>query len=228
LKGIQDFALKTAGATPPAGSFGAGFTSPRVSYSPTELDITTTKTDKGLTCKPKAVTPTLKTESRYVSSGTHRVPHLEFEVPSEACGKKGKPLSLPVYVSVSKEISDLAKQAEEEHCDDFGYAFNQTVGIWGTEVNRLVQSGKTYGPKDTADNCKKLIEKDLTKTLGERLKDFANLAPKTDTRDQKGYHSFELDLSRASVDEKCSKVVFDVIKSSTNRIGSVPSKDIMK
>lgn len=228
VKGVQDFALEKVGENPPAGSFGAGFTSPKVEYSPTDLEVSTVRKDKAVTCKPKAVTPTLTTDSRFVKPGAHQIPDMTAEVPPEVCKKKGKALSLPVYVSVSKEISDLARKAEEEHCDDFGYAFAQTVGKWAAEVNKLVKSGKSYGPDKTEEDCKKSVGKDLTKSLDERLKEFAALAPKTDTRDQKGYHSFSLDTSTVSVEDKCSKIVLPVVKTSTLKIGKISSGEIMK
>jgi hypothetical protein len=156
-------------------------------------------------------------------------PHLDAEVPGEACGKKKQSLTLPIYAKISKKLSQLAKQAEQEHCNDFGYAFDQTVGKWAIKVNKLAASGKVYGPVASREKCKALIEKDLGATLTSRLKAFAVLAAKTDIRDQKGYHSFTLDFnSDVEIRDKCTKLVVGVSKTASTKIGVVPSKEIIK
>ncbi|MFZ7127164.1 MAG: hypothetical protein ACOWWM_13505 [Desulfobacterales bacterium] len=229
IKGVQDFAQKAAGAAPPPGSFGAGFTSPQLQYQPTELPIKTRKSAKGLTCRPESVSPSVTTESRYVKPGTHPVPGLTVEVPADICKKKGKDLTLPLYAKISEDISKLAGQAEEEHCADFGYAFEQTVGRWGAEVNKLAKANKSYGPAAGEEACRALVRKDLSKTLSQRLQDLASLAPKTDLRDQKGYHSFVLDWDAGvSVEDECTKVVVPVKKGPKLKVGEIPSKDIIK
>lgn len=229
VKGIQDFALKTVGATLPPDRFAAGFTSPGVSYTPTELDVKPIKSAKGVRCRPKKVSASVTTEARFIKPGTHPIPNLTAEVPGEVCGKKGQKLNLPLFAKVSKQISSLARKGELEHCADFGYAFQQTVGKWAAEVNKLTKSGKVYGPADSEEKCKDLIRKDLTKTLPERLREFAGLAKKTDNRDQKGYHSFELDWDGSvDVKDKCTKLVVGIKKSSTVKIGEIPPKDIIK
>jgi hypothetical protein len=111
-----------------------------------------------------------------------------------------------VYLVMPNELEDLNAWAEREHCSDFIYAYNITLGAVDTVFQRL--DGKTsdehWSRLDAERAMERQVQSLLHPTLGPIACDpnkftdkFNSLLEKSRTgRDGKGYHSFGVELLR--------------------------------
>lgn len=95
---------------------------------------------KAGTCSFKAVAPSLLLTSKFPSVTPEALTSDSLPVPG--CGEK----PVPIFGKITQDVSDLAKQGEQEHCDDLTLSFNQTLKPCAAEVNKYaghVFKGKT-------------------------------------------------------------------------------------
>lgn len=109
-----------------------------------------------------------------------------------------------VFLIMPKELEDLNSGAEREHCSDFIYAYNITLGAVDKVFQQL--NGKTSDEHWSRLDAERAMEKQvaslLDRTLGpvacdpRKLADkFNSLLEKSRTgRDGKGYHSFGIEV----------------------------------
>lgn len=158
------------------------------------------------TCSFKAVAPTLSITSKFPSVTPEAITSDSLPVPG--CGDK----PVPVFGKVTQAVSDLAKQGEQEHCDDLTISFNQTLKPCAAAVNKL--AGHVFSGK-TEDECFKALTASLGFDPISCNEEFLNLTAKDDERDKSGMHDFDFDL----ISKDCTKIVAGYKKASTNKVG---------
>jgi len=160
---------------------------------------------KAGTCSFKPVATSLSLTSKF-SSPTPEA------ITADAIQVDGCPKPVPIFGKITQGISDLAKQGEQEHCDDLTISFNQTLKPCTTAVNKL--AGTVFKGKNE-DECFKALIASLGFDPISCSEEFADLTKKDDERDNKGMHDFDPDL----ISKDCTKVVIGYKKSATNKIG---------
>jgi hypothetical protein len=164
----------------------------------------------------KPVTPSLSITSKFSSMTQESLTADSLQV--SGCGDK----PVPIYGKITKDVSDLVKQGEQEHCDDLTISFNQTLKPCAAEVNKY--AGHPFRGK-TEDECFKALTTSLGFDPISCTEEFLDLTKKDDERDSTGMHDFDPVL----ISKSCTKIVTGYKKSSTNKIGDAgvaPSKFI--
>ena len=164
----------------------------------------------------KPVAPSLSLTSKFADVTTESLTSDSLTVPG--CGDK----PVPIYGKITKDISELVKQGEQEHCDDLTISFNQTLKPCAAAVNKY--AGQPFKGK-TEDDCFKALTTKLGFDPISCTEEFLDLTQKDDERDSKGMHDFDPVL----ISKDCTKIVIGYKKSATNKIGDAavaPSKFI--
>jgi len=65
-------------------------------------------------------------------------------------------------------MANLSKQAEQEHCDDFMYAYS--ISLKKAETALKLVEGKTFGPESRQEKVTKKIQKEIHKHLSRHQK----------------------------------------------------------
>lgn len=192
------------------------------------LGVTTIDKSSQLICAPQSVSVDEKAgtctfKARPVSlSITSKFAEPEVDVDTgitktvAKCGDK----KVPIFTTITQTLSDLVKQGEQEHCDDFNLAFNRTVSPCAVELAKL--ESQTFPAKNEGE-CYNAIFSRLGFDPIDCSQEFLILS--VDQRDPPGWHGFDL----APTSEDCNKVTATNVKASTNKIGDpsvAPSKII--
>ncbi|MBD0372305.1 MAG: hypothetical protein ICV60_15790 [Pyrinomonadaceae bacterium] len=162
---------------------------------------------KAGTCTFKPVAPSLSLTSKFAEVTAEAITSDTFQDPG-FCDNK----AVPIYGKITKDVSELAKQGEQEHCDDLTISFNQTLKPCAAEVNKL--AGQTFKAK-TEEECFKTLTAKLGFDPISCTEEFINLTAKDDERDAKGMHDFDPTI----ISKSCTKIVIGYTKSATNKIG---------
>ncbi|HET9282426.1 MAG TPA: hypothetical protein VFR24_10755 [Candidatus Angelobacter sp.] len=160
---------------------------------------------KAGTCSFKPVATNLSLTSKF-SSPTPE------SITSDVMQIDGCPKPVPIFGKLTQDISDLAKQGEQEHCDDLTISFNQTLKPCTAAVNQL--AGHVFKGK-TEDECFKALTSSLGFDPINCSLEFADLTKKDDERDNQGMHDFDPVL----ISKDCTKIVIGYKKSAKNKIG---------
>lgn len=160
----------------------------------------------------------------YPGHGDHIWPGL---VPVRKGGK-----TYTYYLHVSKQMSELIKKGEQEHLDDARLAFELTYKLVADIINSL--AGNRFGPSSNPTAAYQLAEAEVAKKLPKAFKgnwrsfpgEYARLLNMTETRDKKGWHALANGPLK-TLDQQ-SKIVAEVIKDRTTKIGTVPPKTLIK
>jgi hypothetical protein len=164
----------------------------------------------------KPIAPSLSLTSKFAAVTNESLTADSLPVPG--CGEK----PVPIFGKITKDISDLVKQGEQEHCDDLTISFNQTLKPCAAAVNKY--AGHQFKGK-TEDDCFKALTTELGFDPISCTEEFLDLTKKDDERDSKGMHDFDPVL----ISKDCTKIVTGYKKSATNKIGDAavaPSKFI--
>jgi hypothetical protein len=158
----------------------------------------------------------------------------EYEVPGKKVTAKfpqcGSGKTVPFFSLVNDGMSDLARDGEQEHCDDYKRAFELTYEKWASNINSI--AGKPFGPGSKAD-----VEKEIDKALaalGDKggdgwVKELDRLtALSTKGRDDTEFHALKADGDPVTTDPGCTKVVGTTVKSSTTQIPGPSAADLIK
>jgi hypothetical protein len=182
------------------------------------LGVTTLDKSSKVICAPQSVSVDEKAgtctfKARPVSlSVTSKFAKPEVDVDTgitkqvSKCGDK----QVPVFTTITQTLSDLVKQGEQEHCDDFNLAFNRTVSPCAVELAKL--ENQTFPAKNEGE-CYNAIFSKLGFDPIDCSQEFITLS--VDQRDPPGWHSFDL----VPTSEDCNKVTATNVKASTNKIG---------
>jgi hypothetical protein len=185
--------------------------------------------------KPKLLTKADEGNSNafYVGPGLHKTTHKEFIMVAK--GGKGKAggkvkVAAPVFWDMSKAMSALDQDAENEHSNDFKHAYEISL----KEAERVLNSfvvGKQFGPEPTPAAAKNLVLTAIKTNLAfpKLGNDQAKWAAKYSTlqdltlqRDKNAWHSFGLGGRK----EAGGKVIYTVQKGTT-KINVVKSKTLI-
>lgn len=131
---------------------------------------------------------------------------------------------------VSRLVSELVRQGEEEHLADAQRAYELTYKLIADTINGM--SSQRFGPARTPAEATRLAEADLAKRLPAALgTDPRNwvvvldrLLEQTTERDRQGWHAIATDPPRTVG----SRVLYPVVTTGTTRIGQVPSSQVVR
>ncbi len=134
------------------------------------------------------------------------------------------------YWRVSKEMSELIRQGEQEHLDDAQRAFDLTYGLIAKTVNDLA-AGPPFGPATTpaaaAQMAKDALAKALPAALGPEPRDWVRILDKlllmTRTRDQKQWHA----ITTGPPVREGNRAIVPVMPDSSTQIGKIPSSQVV-
>lgn len=166
-----------------------------------QFDIDT-KTGQGTLKKLKV---SLKMNSKFSKQETEAPLGLKLEIP-------GCKTEVPVFVNITKDVSDLAQIGEQEHCDDVNLAFKQTLVPCSKELNKFV--GQKF-PGKNFDECYKSLVAKIGFDPINCSEEFVNFSNKTEERDIQGFHDFDF----KPISKDCKKVVVEFKKAKTNKVG---------
>ena len=156
----------------------------------------------------KAVSVNLSTTSKFAKPETEAPTGPTQRLPE--CGQK----DVPIFTTITPDISKLVQAGEQEHCDDLNLAFKQTLEPCAAAVNKL--AGQKFPGKSEGECYKALVAKLGFDPL-DCTTEFVTLSKKTDERDSSsnGWHDFDPTL----ISKSCDKIVVGNKKSATNKIG---------
>jgi hypothetical protein len=182
------------------------------------LGVTTIDRSSKLSCAPRFVVDPKTKTGTFSPVQTNLIQNSKFpnpvneaasadKLPNPKCNK-----DVPVFYTITPQISTLIQQGEQEHCDDVTRAFNLTLVPCTTEVNKF--AGQKL-PGQTEDECYKALVAKLGFDPIDCTLEFTRLAGKTGDRDTQGFHDFD----PVVISQDCTKIVAGNKKSATNKIG---------
>ncbi|MBE9571505.1 MAG: DUF4157 domain-containing protein, partial [Proteobacteria bacterium] len=217
----------------PKGNLAYGFTfwAPKSVATFPELKIDWKKSGaKWIGAVQKTTTAMGAIEALYLKKNEtdgYKIPGKKVTAKFPQCGAAGK--KVPFFSLVSKDMSLLSRDAEQEHCDDYKRAFELTLGKWSDIINSTV--GTPFGP-----GSKGQVEKSINITLKAKghkgqngwIKELNHLTPLSLKRDTEGWHSLKPDGAPVTADATCSKLVGHTIKTTDTKIPGPTSKELIK
>jgi hypothetical protein len=133
------------------------------------------------------------------------------------------------YWRISRQVSDVLRQGEQEHLDDALRAYQLTYKCVEDAINAL--SGQRFGPATTPDAAMRLAEAALARRLPPQLGTnptnwvlvLDRLLGQSKSRDSRGWHALSIDppLTVGNM------IVHPVSTTSTTQIGRVPSSQVV-
>jgi len=114
---------------------------------------------------------------------------------------------------------------EQEHCNDFQYAFDISLGMYRDAVNRVSASGRRFASEEAAKRA-------LERTVGVAPDDWGNvfrcLALKSLARDRRRYDWHTPRARHDEPDRRCERVNAMVGEHSLREVGRHPSSEIIR
>ena len=133
------------------------------------------------------------------------------------------------YVAISRKMSDLIRNGEQEHLNDVLRAYNITYKLIADRINSI--AGRRFGPAKTPYNAEVIAINELKRKLPKQLgthpakwvKMLDTLLKATHIRDDKKWHAVENGPSKI----RRNMIIWPLQKTNTTRIGTVPSNRIV-
>jgi hypothetical protein len=133
------------------------------------------------------------------------------------------------YWKITREISELIQQGEQEHLDDAQRAFDLTVGKIAAVINSL--AGRPFGPAASPQAAEGLAEAAFRQAipiaLGTDPRNWVKVLDKlllqTKARDDQGWHSLMYDPETREGD----RILREVTTTGKTKVGTVPSSRIV-
>lgn len=133
------------------------------------------------------------------------------------------------YWYVSRHMSALIRQGEQEHLNDALRAYQLTYQLIATQINAL--AGQRFGPARTPHAALQLALAALTSRLPAQLgtnpgdwhRILDELLSATKVRDKNGWHNVSLGPPRT----RGNRFINPLVTTSTTRIGQVPSSQVV-
>jgi hypothetical protein len=119
--------------------------------------------------------------------------------------------AVPVLMTITQPISQLARAGELEHCADLTTAFNRTLVPCAAELKKYEGQPLT-GAND--DECYRSLVAKVGFDPINCTKEFLAMSKLTEERDSKNWHSFDPVLNS----KNCTKIVVGNKKSASNRV----------
>lgn len=131
---------------------------------------------------------------------------------------------LPVQWRITSSGAAKIAEGEQEHCNDFHFAFNYSLARYAAEVNRLAGK-KTYWKKRS---FLRLLKKNTGVAPNQWRNKFIGLTQKTQIRDTKKWHEpvIKHQMVRGKTDCKYFRITVD--SGSFKHIGKYPPSSIIK
>ncbi len=219
--------IDKAGAPKPGRTLAYGFTfwaAGGITYPALKIDWTGSGNNSTGTVK-KTAAGMGPVEALYLKPGTYEAPR-KVTAHGPKCGASGK--QVPFFSKVDSTISGLAKQAEQEHCDDYKHAFNLSYGKWAGIINAI--AGTAFGP-----GSRKTVEGQITAALNAKgnksrndwIREAGRLKTLSLQRDQ-GDHSMKPDGDPKGVDAECTKVEATSVKGTNTKIPGPSTATLIK
>jgi len=156
------------------------------------------------TCSFKARPINLSITSKFARVEAAAATGESMQLPN--CGDK----NVPIFTTITQDVSDLVKAGEQEHCDDLNLAFNRTLVPCHAALSKL--ESQTFKAKNDGE-CLTAIFKSLGFDPLDCTKEFVTMS--ADQRDGAGMHDFDPTL----ISKDCNRILIGNKKSTTNKIG---------
>jgi hypothetical protein len=159
-------------------------------------------------------------ESFFPAAGDHERPGMTQQI-------GGRPYHH--YWRISRALSDLIRQGEQEHLDDALRAYELTYKCVENAINAL--AGQRFGPANTPDEASRLAEAALAGRVPSQLgtdpatwvQVLERLLGQTRTRDSKGWHSLSIDPPLTIG----NRIVHPVSTTAATQIGRISSSQVV-
>jgi hypothetical protein len=133
------------------------------------------------------------------------------------------------YWRISRQISDLIRQGEQEHLDDALRAYQLTYKLVEDAINAM--AGQRFGPASTPAAAEQLAVAALASRLPRQLgtnpatwvQVLDRLLGQSKTRDDRGWHALSIDPEQTIG----NMIVHPVSTTATTQIGRVPSSQVV-
>jgi hypothetical protein len=121
-----------------------------------------------------------------------------------------------VFWNLSPATSDLARAAEQEHCDDFAEAYRISLKDADDVVNAHIV-GKSFGPAATSEQAEKLVRDTIASNLAhpqlgsdksQWASKYFTLCEGTQTRDTSNWHG----LGKGQRTEDPAGITYEIVK----------------
>lgn len=163
-------------------------------------------------------------EALFLEPGTYKGPK-KVTAHGPNCGPQGKKVDF--FSKVDQNISDLAKMAEQEHCNDYQRAFNLSYGKWAAIINSI--AGQAFGP-----GSKRQVRAKITQELqakGDKgrnhwVREYNRLTALSLQRDQ-GDHAMKSDGAPVTVDAGCTRIDATSVKGPSTKIPGPSSASLI-
>ena len=146
---------------------------------------------------------------------------------------------VPVFVDISAPMSRLLGVAEDEHARDYKWAYTISLKAAQSALNKGV-IGKSFGPKPTKGEAEQMVIDNLARYIHANAGNdktkwadmYRDLYLKTLVRDKapNEWHTLPYGNRREikDADGAVTKVIYDVVRGPTTKIGVVPPARIIK
>lgn len=169
---------------------------------------------------PPATGSDAEIESFYPAPGDHIIPG--------ATHREGGRV-FQHYWRITRKVSDLIREGEQEHLNDARRAFDLTIGAIVAAIGTL--AGRSFGPAASPQAAEALAEeafrKALPPALGTHPRDWIEvldrLLQQTKRRDEQGWHS----LTYNPPTRQGNRVFREVTTTPKTRIAAVPSREVV-
>ncbi len=125
--------------------------------------------------------------------------------------------------SITTSGAEKIREGEQEHCQDFQYAFDISLKRYRDEVNRVAASRRRFRSQEQAEAY---LEQQTGMAPADWNSEFERLAGLTRLRDTRNWHN---PIIRPSLDHRrCNHVRINLTGRSFPQIGRYPSSDIIR
>jgi hypothetical protein len=134
------------------------------------------------------------------------------------------------YWRISRQVSQLIRQGEEEHLADAQRAYELTYKLIADTINSMVNV--RFGPAGSPAEADTLAEAELAKRLPKELGTdprkwvavLNRLLEQTKERDRRGWHTINVDPEQT----EGNKIIHPVVMEASARIGKVSSSQVVQ
>ncbi len=161
--------------------------------------------------------------ARYVKPDTYAVPGATRRASYPQCQPPGK--RVPLFSKVSPAMAQLAKTAEQEHCDDYQRAFNLSLKRCADAINAI--AGRRLGPGTRPNIEQRILRQIGGKTPRQWVQELNRLSRRSLQRDD-GAHRLNPGGDPRTCPADCSKIICTTVRSPTTRIPGTSSEELIR
>jgi hypothetical protein len=125
---------------------------------------------------------------------------------------------------ITDDGAQQLREGEQEHCNDYKYAFDTSLDVYAKAVNRLAKSQKRFASRDKAE---RLLEEETGVHPKNWLDVFSRLIQKSRQRDEKRWHTPKRTDFNTLYSSDCESITVLINSSSLPEVGKHPPAEII-